>query len=453
RNCGVSPADRDQAVREIVRLARPAASDHDFDVLAAELAGPRVVMLGEASHGTSEFYSTRFRISQRLIAEHEYRFIGVEGDWPECKKIDDYVCGRDVEGVERDNDDPRDVLATFDRWPTWMWANAEVAELMAWMREFNAGRPIDQQARFHGLDIYSLYKSIDAVLRFLEDYDPDLAREAAERYACFEPYDRDEISFARSTMQLPQGCSDEAVAIMLELLSLHTDATGEGQSLFDAQQNARVVRNAERYYRTMLRGDASSWNIRDRHMLETLDRLLQTGASADGAHPKRGIVWAHNTHIGDYRATDMAGAGYVNLGGLARESYGRHNVELVGLSTYQGTVIAARAWDARAERMPVPRARPDSYEATFHVAGELVGKDDFVMKFDDAARNGPFAEVTGHRAIGVVFDPDREAHNYVPTLLAERYDDVAFIHDTEALQPVPTAIDPHEVPLTWPTGV
>lgn len=428
----------------------PLAAEAAADEIAEATAGARVVMLGEATHGTTEFYGWRRVVSQRLIERHGFRFIAVEGDWPDCHKIDEYACGREAGG----SDDPITVLASFDRWPTWMWANEQVWRLMTWMREFNASRPAHDQVRFHGLDVYSLYKSIDAVLGYLESVDPVLYQAAADRYECFGPYDRDEIGYARATLRLPRGCGEEAVAMLVELLARQSDTAAGGSELFDAQQNARVVRNAEHYYSTMLHGDVNSWNIRDRHMIETLDALLRSGGSADGAQPRRGIVWAHNTHIGDYRATDMDAAGYVNLGGLARESYGPENVSLVGFGTYQGTVTAGRAWDAPAQRMPVPPARLGSYEDAFERSRAWSGVDDFALIFDSDARSGPLAEVAGHRAIGVVYNPEHESRgNYVPTSLAERYDVFVHVRDTTALVPLPTALDTHEIPETWPSGV
>jgi erythromycin esterase-like protein len=427
------------------------AGQSDLDAMADAIADARVVMLGEATHGTTQFYDWRRRISQRLIERHGFGFIAVEGDWPDCGKIDDFVCGRDVRDVD-DDDDPRAVLSSFDRWPTWMWANEEVVRLMTWMRGVNQSRLDQDKARFHGLDVYSLYRSIDAVLRYLETVEPELAQTAAQRYACFGAYEGDEIAYARSTMSLPEGCADEAVQTMVDLLSLNARSGSADDELFDAQQNARIVHNAERYYRTMLHGDAQSWNIRDQHMLETLELLVKRGGSS-GEQPRRGIVWAHNTHIGDYRATDMAAAGYVNLGGLARERFGRDEVELVGFSTRAGTVTAAFAWDASAQAMPVPPAKQGSYEHALHVAGEEIGPD-LALLFDDAARGGPLASVAGQRAIGVVYDPAEEPRrNYVPTSLAERYDAFAFVHDSSALTPLPTKLDPREIPETWPSGV
>jgi erythromycin esterase len=444
------PLDPAATATEVTRLARPLRDDDDLDQLITSIADARVVMLGEATHGTAEFYDWRRRITRRLVIEHGFGFVAVEGDWPDAARIDNWVRGA-ADGASRA--EARRLLSQLDRWPTWMWANEQVAELVEWMARYNAGRPPFEQVRFHGLDVYSLYKSISAVIQYLKCVDPELAAIASERYACFEAYRPDEIEYARAALRMPPGCEEEAVANLVDLVELRVHNGGaNGASLFDARQNALVVRNADRYYRTMLRGDERSWNIRDNHMLDTLDLLMRLGASSDGAAPKRGIVWAHNTHIGDYRATDMEAAGYVNLGGLARRRYAKGDVVLVGFGTYAGSVIASPAWDGPAIAMPVPEARANSYEHALHTA-EPAGGEDFFMSFDAAAAAGPLAQTAGHRAIGVVYDPDRESRsNYVPTSLANRYDAFVFIHESEALSPLPASFDPHEVPETWPTG-
>ncbi|MFY9263844.1 MAG: erythromycin esterase family protein [Solirubrobacterales bacterium] len=450
----MSPIDQQAAIAEIARLATPLGGDDDgLDRLLDRVGGADVVMLGEATHGTAEFYEWRSRITRRLVAEHGFGFVAVEGDWPDAAMIDRFVRGV-VSGPE-DAADARSLLGRLDRWPTWMWANEEVASLMDWMTNFNGLRASGAQVRFHGLDMYSLYKSISAVLEYLADVDPELEAVARDRYACFDSHRPDEIEYARSALRLPHGCESQAVANLMDLLALRLPADRpDGRELFDAQQNARVVRDADRYYRTMLRGDARSWNIRDTHMLETLDQLLLHGASSDGGAARRGIVWAHNTHVGDYRATDMVANGYINLGGLARERYGEAAVALVGFGTHGGSVIAAPAWDGPTTSMPVPPARPGSYEDALHAARARVGADDLLLVFDDLARHGPLSRVAGHRAIGVVYDPAHEARgNYVPTALTDRYDAFIFIDRTEGLHPLPATADVREMPETWPSGV
>lgn len=436
--------------REVLRAARPLRGREDLSPLIESIADSEVVMLGEATHGTKEFYELRAEITRRLVHDHDFDFVAVEGDWPDAALIDRFVRGA-PDPDERDLHGGRDVLARLDRWPTWMWANEEVAILVDWMRHFNDLHAPDRQVRFHGLDIYSLYKSISAVIAYLEDIDAPIADEVRERYGCFELHSPDEIAYARSTLHFPRGCATQAVDNLRALLAVQVPAgRPNGIELFGARQNARVVRDADRYYRTMLHGNVDSWNIRDRHMMETLELLL----AGEGAGRKRAVVWAHNTHIGDYRATDMASHGLVNLGGLARERLGRSAVALVGFGTHAGRVVASHAWDGPTVSVEVPPARPGSYEFAMHAVGDKVGSSDMFFIFDEKARSGPLASVADHRAIGVVYDPRHESRgNYVPTALAERYDAFVFVDQSRALHPLATSADRQEIPETYPSGV
>lgn len=444
----MSRLDPQAVAQELERVAHPLHGRDDLDPLIDRVAGARVVMLGEATHGTAEFYDWRRRITQRLIDEHGFGFVAVEGDWPDAAMIDEWLRGDGRSAAEP----AHELLGRLDRWPTWMWANEQVAALIDWIADRNAGRDLSGKVRFHGLDVYSLFKSISAVLRYLEGVDPKLAVEASERYACFESHRPDEVEYARSALRMPPGCEREAVEMLAELEGLQP-AAGDGVQLFDARQNAMVVRNADRYYRTMLRGDERSWNVRDSHMLDTLDQLLTSGASIDGVGPRRGIVWAHNTHIGDYRATDMAADGYVNLGGLARERWGETAVALVGFGTHSGSVIASPAWDGPVLSMEVPAARPGSYEDILHDCGPGGRGSDFTIVFDERSAAGALSMPAGHRAIGVVYDPRHEGRsNYVPTSLSRRYDAFVFVDRTSALDPLPVTFDPNEIPETWPSG-
>lgn len=408
--------------------------EDDWDDLVNSLKDTRVVMLGEASHGTQEFYRIRSLISQRLIRDHGFRFIAVEGDWPDLHRLNRYIhTGK--------GSNARKVLMQNHRWPTWMWANHEVADLAEWMRF--------EQAGFYGLDVYSLFDSMKEVIQFLKDKDPDLAREVERRYSCFNPFEGDEISYARSLLQFSNGCQKEVVSVLENLLQHRLkDHAIEEEALFSAQQNAWVVTQAESYYRAMLMGDANSWNVRDQHMMDTLDRLLKR--EGEGA---KVIVWAHNTHIGDYRATDMKAAGYVNIGGLARERYGHENVALVGFGTHRGTVLAGQAWDHPEEVMPLPSAREGSYEHFFHQAALKSDCDQFFCLFGRDS-SPEFDETRGHRAVGVVYDPARESRGqYVPTELSKRYDAFVFVDKTEALKSLHTPFVKGEFPETWPSGI
>ena len=416
-----------------------------LDALIDRIRGARVVMLGEATHGTHEFYTWRAEISKRLIAEHGYSFVAVEGDWPDCYRVN-----RFVKGMPDAGSNAYDVLGAFDRWPTWMWANEEVADLADWMRERNATRDPDDRAGFFGLDVYSLWDSMREVVAYLERVDPAAARQARQAYACFDRFEEDEQAYARATLFVPASCEDETVRTLRELQSRRVRQREEDgrDAFFDAEQNALVATNAERYYRAMVQGGSASWNLRDRHMMETLDRLLEHhGPDA------RAIVWEHNTHIGDARYTDMRRAGMLNIGQLARESYGETEVALVGFGTHRGTVMAGEEWGAPMQVMPVPPAREDSWEAMLHAAG---GGDDLLVLFDGTDNGGIVGldRVLPHRAIGVVYDPQMERYgNWVPTLVARRYDAFVYIDESSAVTAIADTSGRMEEMEAFPSGM
>jgi len=428
---------------DLAGLAHPLKSVRDLDPLIDAIGDAHYVLLGEASHGTSEFYTWRSEISRRLIAEKGFSFIGVEGDWPDCYRVNRYV-----KGYEHSGNSARDVLHAFERWPTWMWANKEVIDLAEWLRDFNRRLGVERQVGFYGLDVYSLWDSMRAVTEYLERIDPKLAAEARRAYNCFEPYAEDAQDYARATALVPTSCEDETVTVLRALKLNEQQFKEDGhEAYFNAEQNALVARNAELYYRTMIRGGPGSWNVRDRHMYETLERLMKHhGPDA------RAIVWEHNTHIGDARFTDMARAGMFNIGQLVREERSREGVKLVGFGTHRGTVIAADEWGAPMQRMRVPVAREGSFEETMHDAS--VG--DALLLFDgsdDAGVRG-FSEPMGHRAIGVVYDPNHERWgNYVPTIVPRRYDAFLYVDETRAVDPLhmPVRVD-GEMPETYPSG-
>jgi erythromycin esterase len=442
---GRGRTDASRMARGVAEIAHPLADATDLDPLIDLVGDARVVLLGEASHGTSEFYTWRTEISRRLIREKGFSFIAVEGDWPDCYRVNRYVKGRADSGRSAD-----EVLHAFERWPTWMWANLEVVALCRWLREHNDALPRDRRVGFYGLDVYSLWESMHEVVRYLEGVDLDAARDARRAYRCFDPYGERAEEYARATALVPTSCENEAVA-MLRLLRERAVAYREDgpESFFNAEQNALVARNAEHYYRTMVRGGPASWNVRDHHMVETLERLMAFyGPSA------KAIVWEHNTHVGDARFTDMARAGMVNVGQLVRQAHGSGNVVIVGFGTYRGTVIAAEEWGAPMEEMQVPEARAGSYEAILHHAGI----PDFLLPF--AVREAhpvvdELREPRGHRAIGVVYHPELEQYgNYVPTILPERYDAFIYLDETRAVSPLhmPVRVD-GDLPETYPSGV
>lgn len=439
---------------EVRDLSRPLQGEEDLDPLIDRIGGARVVLLGEASHGTAEYYEWRDRITRRLVTEKAFSFLAVEGDWPACLRASRFARG----SPDSEDTTPEQALAGFHRWPTWMWANREIVRLLAWLRTVNEKRAEDDRVGFYGLDVYSLWESMDAVLEYLERHGDDDALTAARRaFECFEPYGRDEQEYARSLRWTPYSCEGDVVRMLSELRS-HRRSGADRLSRFDAEQNALVARNAERYYRTMIRGGSalrkddgtdeadSSWNVRDRHMMETLERLMEFhGPDA------KAIVWEHNTHVGDARFTDMKEAGSINVGQLVRERYGQDQVAIVGFSSHRGSVIAGASWGAPLEPMVVPNGRPGSWEDVLHRAWP----GDKALIFGRGRYSAEMLAMRGHRAIGVVYRPGHEAYgNYVPTVLPRRYDALLYLDQTRALHPLhEETYDEHELPETFPTGL
>jgi erythromycin esterase-like protein len=427
----------------------PLESPRSLDRLVDAIGDARFVLLGEASHGTSEFYTWRAEISKRLIAEKGFSFVAVEGDWPDCYRVNRYVKGLPESGASA-----TEVLDAFERWPTWMWANREVVEFTEWLRDFNQRRRSLPAAGFYGLDVYSLWESMSAVIEYLERVDPEAAQNARAAYSCFDPYYEDEQAYARATALVPTSCEAEVVSILKRLRARVKANPADGKDgLFDAEQNALVARNAERYYRAMVRGGPGSWNVRDHHMVETLERLV-----AHHGPKSKAIVWEHNTHIGDARFTDMAREGMVNVGQLVRQAHGEHprdgdGVMLVGFGTHRGTVIAGSEWGAQMERLRMPNARGASWEDVMHRA---IGGDGLLV-FDGSDDGGiPGLEMPiDHRAIGVVYHPGAERWgNYVPTIIPRRYDAFLFLDETHGVSPLHMeAPVPGEVPETYPSGM
>jgi erythromycin esterase-like protein len=431
--------------QEIADAALPLTTPDDLDPLIDAIGDARYVLLGEASHGTSEFYTWRAELSRRLITEKQFSFIGVEGDWPDCYRVN-----RFVKGYPDSGESAAEVLHAFDRWPTWMWANRDVVALAEWLHDHNRHLPADQKVGFYGLDVYSLWESMAAVVNYLEGVDPNFARTARQAYTCFEPFHEDVQEYARATAMVPTSCEDEAVAVLRALRSRAQEYREDGnEAYFNAEQNALVARGAELYYRTMVRGGPTSWNVRDHHMVDTLDRLVQH----HGDRAKT-IVWEHNTHVGDARFTDMARAGMINVGQLVRQSHEEEGVVLVGFATHHGTVIAGEEWGAPMHRMQVPDARVGSIEDLIHRATE--GEDALLIFNGD--QNGGIEgldEPLDNRAIGVVYDPRAERYgNYVPTIVPRRYDALLFIDETRAVDPLHMPVHiVGDVPETYPTGM
>ncbi|WP_305784491.1 erythromycin esterase family protein [Symbioplanes lichenis] len=401
-------------------LAMPLDGPASLDPLIERAAACRVIMLGEASHGTHEFYQWRALVTRRLIEEHGFSFVAVEGDWPDCARVD---------AATREGPDPREALVAYDRWPTWMWANEECVDFARWLRDWNRTATVG----FHGLDVYSLWESMRAILVHLREHDPGAVGDALAAYRCFEPFGEDPQAYAWATRFVGATCERE-VAELLAATRMRVSNS------LDLAQNAEIVAGAESYYRAMIRGGPDAWNIRDRHMDETLARLLDhygPGAKA--------VVWAHNTHVGDSRATDQSAHGEVTIGELARRRYGADQVLLAGMGSHRGTVIAAPQWGEPMEVMGVPPGRPGSLEDVLHATAPPRAL--FLLPDD-------LTEEISHRAIGVVYRPERERWgNYVPTVLGERYDAFLWFDETTALRPLHTArVDTRE-PETYPSGV
>ncbi len=405
-------------------LAGPLRDPGDLDPLLERIGDARVVAIGEASHGTHEYYAWRAALTRRLVEERGFGFVAVEGDWPDCYRVN-----RSVRLRPGSDEDPRTALDAISRWPTWMWANDDVVDFCRWLRATNARRAEADRVGFYGLDVYSLWDSMHELVAWLEENEPDHADAARQALRCFEPFGEDGAEYAFASRLAPSSCERAAVDLLHSLCEERGRlADGDDpEARFAAEQNASVVVDAERYYRAMVAGSPQSWNVRDVHMADTLDRLLEhTG--------RRAVVWEHNTHIGDARATDMAAEGMTNVGQLLRERHGTDDVVLVGFGGHRGGVIAGRGWGEQMERMAVPQARAGSLEALLH---QQVGEDALLVWPRGGARPPELDLRLDHRAIGVVYRPERERWgNYVPTVLAERYDAFLYLEDTTPLRPL-----------------
>lgn len=433
--------DEKSAIKQIRSKSYSLKSVADLDPLMKQIDDARIVMLGEASHGTHEFYTWRTLISQRLIREKGFNFIAVEGDWPDCYRVNRYVKNYADSGKNA-----QDVLREFNRWPTWMWANWEIIALAEWMREYNKSFPLNKKAGFYGLDVYSLWESMEAIMGYLKRVDPPALRVAEKAFECFEPYQESEGSgYAHATLAVPELCTKEVIDLLNEIRRKSPTYNTDHENVFSAEQNAMIAVNAEKYYRAMIQGGPHSWNVRDSHMMDTLDRLLEFHGKKSKA-----IVWAHNTHVGDARATDMTREGMYNLGELARLTHHELGVVLVGFGSYQGSVIAGQRWGAEMKEMQMPQGKEGSWEDVMH----RVGVPNNLLLMSNFMNDTFLESHVGHRAIGVVYNPSFERYgNYVPTILPLRYDAFIFIDTTKALHPMHIKPDGHQMPETFPFGV
>ena len=440
---------RVSGVATVAKLIRETAEPiRDIEVSAvAELVervgDARVVLLGESTHGTSEFYRMRARITRELIERHGFDFVAVEADWPDAARVDDYVLGGH----------PRSKLqfTPFARFPAWMWRNEEVHAFIDWLRARNlTQRERADRVGFHGLDLYSMYTSMAAVLTYLDEVDPDAARVARARYGTLTPWQKDPAAYGRAVLVGGYASAEKAVVTMLrEMLSRRLDyASKDGERFFDAAQNARLVANAERYYRSMYYGAATSWNLRDMHMFDTLEALL-----AFYGPRSRGIVWEHNSHIGNAVATEMTTRGELNVGQLCRAKFGQ-GAYLVGFGTDHGTVAAASDWGEPMQQMQVRPGHPESYERLFHQSGVPA----FALHLRDPRRRAVRDELMAprlERAIGVVYRPDTElASHYFYATLPYQFDEFVWFDETRAVAPL--AVEQRatgDLPETYPFGL
>lgn len=432
-------------------LKRLEGRESDYNSLLELVGEKRLVLLGEATHGSHEFYLERFRITKQLIEQLGFTAVAIEADWPDAYRVNRYV-----QGISEDKSS-QDALADFRRFPSWMWRNTDVADFIEWLKQHNATMTEGQtEAGFYGLDLYSLHSSIEAVVSYLEKRDPELARLARTRYQCFDGSTLTEEAGSRYgyavALNIATPCEDEVIAQLNELQARSAEILSRNGPLardeyFFAEQNARLVLNAERYYRTMYRSDASSWNLRDKHMVEALGAL--TNHLAQRQERPKIVIWEHNSHIGDARATSLSKGGELNVGQLIRESFPDDCV-LVGFTTHHGWVTAASYWGGPTERKRVRPSLRDSYEWRFHSEGE--GNFLIPMKSNRRELRGPLLE----RAIGVIYKPETElGSHWFHANLPAQFDAVVHIDETSAVTPLErTSLwDEGEAPETYPIGL
>jgi erythromycin esterase-like protein len=437
----------------IGRLADPlVGAPDDFDPVLDLIGDARFVLLGEASHGTHEFYRVRAQISKLLIARRGFGAVAVEADWPDAYRVNRFARG------EGEDADAEEALSGFKRFPQWMWRNADVLDFVGWLREHNDKLPFeDRKCGFYGLDLYSLHASIEAVLAYLGKVDPEAARRARHHYGCFEQFGKKIETYGYAAgFGLTPTCEEAVVRELVELRRkamdyLQRDGQVVADAYFCAEQNALVVRNAEEYYRKMFRREVSSWNLRDSHMMESL--LALTNHLRKKGAPAKVIVWAHNSHLGDARATQMGERGELNVGQLVREHFGKEAVS-IGFSTYNGTVTAASDWDGPAERKQVRPGHRDSYEGLFHAVDE--GPNFFLNLRDNPELATALRTARLERAIGVIYRPETElASHYFRARLPDQFDGILHYDETRAVEPLERTAQwmADEVEETFPSGL
>ena len=411
----------------------------DLAPMMERIGDAKVVLIGEASHGTSEFYRMRARITRRLIEEKGFTIVAAEADWPDAARIDHYVRHRET---------PPSEWEAFARFPIWMWRNEEVRTFTDWLHGYNAPRAPKTRAGFYGLDLYSLFNSAKSIIDYLQDVDPDLARIARQRYGCLSPWEADPAAYGHAALTgAYRECEDEVVAVLVDLMKKRQDyAWNDGDRFLDAAQNAALVANAEKYYRIMYYGSRASWNLRDDHMFETLQNVLNF--HGDGS---RAVVWAHNSHIGDARATEMSHRGERNLGELCARGFGTDSFR-IGFGTDHGTVAAASDWNGPMEVKQVRPSHAQSYERQFH----LTGLPGLILPLREGHKPVVVTELSKprlERAIGVIYRPETElASHYFEADLPRQFDEYIWIDETRAVTPLVTG-QIKGVPDTYPFGM
>ncbi len=399
-----------------------ALSDESLRNLASTAGERRIILLGESTHGTAEYYEVRAELTKELIRNHGVRTVLVEGDWTSSWEVNKYV--RNLPGAA---ESAKEALKPFrNRWPAWMWNNEVILDLAEWMRAFNDELPEDERAGFYGMDVYSFWDSIDEIIRITSQIDTRFADAVGEPLDCLIRFNRDHIRYVQTVAQTGEHCAAEIREMIAVIES--TEHEIDPKTEFYLMMNAQVVRNGDMHYRGMIQRGAESWNERVRHFKYTLNALLEWRNDDAGA-----VVWAHNTHVGDARATEMSRGGMENIGQLSRVRYGEENVFAIGFGTRAGTVLAGSQWEAPMEEMEIPEPREGSFE---YLAGSA-RQDDFILVFDNESLNNALSSVLPHRAIGVVYNPAQESGNYVQTVMPARYNAFIFIQETG----VPVALD------------
>lgn len=428
---------------ELLKIEKSAVplDDSAYAVLLEKIGDAKIVLLGEATHGTHEFYEIRSEITKKLVKEKQFNVIAIEGDWPDAYQINRYL-------HQDAYSNAYEAVSSFDRFPTWMWQNVPMVDLIEWLYQHNAKS--ENKVSFYGMDLYSLYRSIGAVIEYLKKIDPKLAQEAAQSYACLDRFNQDPQRYAYAVFsRVTKSCKDEVIAELKKLEALEwqlvKDNKATAQDTFYLTQNARVIKNSESYYRSLFINEVNNWNLRDTHMMETVERIIDFHKN-QGQDPKI-IIWAHNSHIGNAAATQMGDRGELNIGQLAKEKYGKDAFNL-GFTTYSGTVSAASDWHSPVERKKVRDGLPGSYEDLFH----SVGITEFLLFFED---KNIVPKKLLERAIGVIYAPHTERlSHYFYASMAHQFDAVIHYDHTTALEPLEKT---HlwlegEVPETFPSG-